>query len=65
MKGCEMVEVTSIEVVDDRRVHLRFSDSSERVVDLTPFLWGPAFEKIVDPVHRVTDMEHLEVLGSG
>jgi hypothetical protein len=46
MKGCAMVEVTSVEVVADRRVRLRFSDSSERVVDLTPLLWGPAFEKI-------------------
>lgn len=41
-----MVEVTSVEVVADRSVRLRFSDSSERVVDLTPFLWGPAFEQI-------------------
>jgi hypothetical protein len=46
MKSCGMVVVTSVEVVADRRVHLHFSDSSERVVDLAPFLWGPAFEKI-------------------
>ncbi len=25
---------------------LRFSDGTEREVDLTPFLWGPAFEEI-------------------
>ena len=46
MKGSAMVEVTSVEVVAGRRVRLRFSDSSERVVDLTPFLWGPAFEQV-------------------
>lgn len=41
-----MVEVTNVEVVGDRRVRLRFSDATEREVDLTPFLWGPAFERI-------------------
>lgn len=30
----------------DRVVRLRFSDSTERTIDLTPFLWGPAFEDI-------------------
>lgn len=41
-----MVEVTEVEPLDGRRVRLRFSDSSERVVDLKPFLWGPAFAEI-------------------
>ncbi len=41
-----MVEVTKVEVVGGRTVRLSFSDASERVVDLTPFLWGPAFERI-------------------
>jgi hypothetical protein len=41
-----MVEVTDVEVVQGRTVRLRFSDSSERVVDLTPFLWGPVFQTI-------------------
>lgn len=41
-----MVEVTDVEVLEGRTVRLRFSDASERTVDLTPFLWGPVFEKI-------------------
>ena len=43
-----MVEVTDVEVVQGRTVRLRFSDSSERVVDLTPFLWGPVFQTIAN-----------------
>jgi hypothetical protein len=41
-----MVDVTHVEVVRDRVVLLRFSDGTEREVDLYPFLWGPAFEAI-------------------
>ena len=42
-----MVDVTEVEVVAGRSVRLRFSDGSERVVDLSPHLWGPVFEEIV------------------
>jgi hypothetical protein len=41
-----MVEVIRVEVVEERTVRLRFSDGSERVVDLTPLLWGPVFVEI-------------------
>lgn len=41
-----MVDITDIEVLHDRVVRLRFSDGSDRVVDLGPFLWGPVFEVI-------------------
>jgi hypothetical protein len=41
-----MVDVTGVEVLHDRVVQLRFSDGTSRVVDLAPFLWGPAFEDI-------------------
>jgi len=41
-----MVDVTKVEVVKGRTVRLWFSDGSERVVDLAPFLWGPVFEGI-------------------
>lgn len=43
-----MVEVTDVEVLEGRTVRLRFSDATERVVDLTPFLWGPVLDKIAD-----------------
>jgi Protein of unknown function (DUF2442) len=41
-----VVDVTHVEVIRERVVTLRFSDGTERQVDLTPFLWGPAFEEI-------------------
>ena len=41
-----MVDVTSVEIVRDRTVRLQFADGSTRTVDLRPFLWGPAFERI-------------------
>lgn len=43
-----MVDVTSVEVVANRTVRLGFSDGSTRTVDLTRFLWGPAFTAIAD-----------------
>jgi hypothetical protein len=41
-----VVDVTQVEVVEERIVRLTFSDGSERVVDLMPLLWGPVFEEI-------------------
>jgi len=41
-----LVDITEVAVVEDRVVRLWFSDGSERVVDLAPLLWGPAFEEI-------------------
>ena len=41
-----MVDVTAVEVVESRIVRLWFSDGSDRLVDLAPLLWGPAFEEI-------------------
>jgi hypothetical protein len=41
-----MVEVTAVEVIQERTVRLWFSDGAERIVDLLPLLWGPVFEEI-------------------
>lgn len=41
-----MVDITDVEALHNRVVRLRFSDGSDRVVDLAPFLWGPVFESI-------------------
>jgi hypothetical protein len=41
-----MVDITNVEVLKDRVVRLCFSDETERVVDLQPFLWGPVFGRI-------------------
>jgi len=38
--------VTSVEIISGRTVRLGFADGSARVVDLTPFLWGPAMERL-------------------
>lgn len=43
-----MVDVTNVELLHDRAVRLQFSDGTERVVDLAPFLWGPVFEAIAE-----------------
>jgi hypothetical protein len=42
-----VVDVSAVEAIHDRTVRLWCSDGSERVVDLSPLLWGPAFEEIV------------------
>jgi hypothetical protein len=33
------------------RIHLTFNDLSERTVDFRPWLQGPVFETLRDPVH--------------
>lgn len=46
MRTGPLIEVVDVEVLEERTVHLWFSDGSERIVDLAPFLWGPVFEEI-------------------
>lgn len=41
-----MVNITAVEIIESRSVRLWFSDGSDRVVDLSPFLWGSAFADI-------------------
>lgn len=41
-----MAIVTSVEVIARRTLRLGFADGSVRVVDLTPFLWGRALERL-------------------
>jgi hypothetical protein len=41
-----MAIITSVEVIGGRIVRLGFADGSVRVVDLTPFLWGPALARL-------------------
>ena len=41
-----MAEITAVRIVEGRIVELTFADGSVRVVDLSPFLWGPVFEAI-------------------
>jgi hypothetical protein len=41
-----LVRVESAEYVDGYRVQFRFTDGSDRVIDLEPFLHGPVFEPL-------------------
>ena len=41
-----LVRVESAQHVDGYRVQFRFTDESERVIDLEPFLHGPVFEPL-------------------
>lgn len=41
-----MVGVRSVAVLDGYRLHVRFSDGTERDVDVERFLRGPVFEPI-------------------
>lgn len=41
--------ITAMEVLDDFRLRLAFSDGAVGVVDVEPFLWGEQFEALRDP----------------
>ncbi len=42
----ELVCVRAVKPLDGLRVHVVFSDGSERDIDLTPYLHGPLFDPI-------------------
>ena len=44
-----MLEVTDATYIDGFRIHVRFSNGEEGVVDLAGSLWGPVFEPLKDP----------------
>ena len=41
-----MVRIQNVEVLNDYNVNLSFTNGTQRVVDLQPFLRGPIFESI-------------------
>ena len=41
-----LVRITGVDTLENFRVALRFSDGTQKEVDLAPFLWGPVFENI-------------------
>ena len=49
MKDIELVDVRSVQPLDEYRVRLVFSDGFERTIDLSPYLKGPIFEAVRDP----------------
>jgi len=44
-----MWQVVSVEVQEDYRLKVSFSDGVEGVVDLSEHLYGPVFEPLKDP----------------
>jgi hypothetical protein len=42
----QLVRIRSVEPLDGFKVHLKFTDASEKDVDLAPYLRGPVFESI-------------------
>ena len=45
-ESTNMIRIQSVEPLRDFLVRLTFSDNSEKVVDLEPYLHGPVFEAI-------------------
>jgi hypothetical protein len=44
-----LIEVTSVEALDNFCLRLAFNDGAAGVVDVKPFLWGEQFEPLLDP----------------
>jgi len=42
----DIIHVVSVQPLDGFAAHFRFSDESERTIDLEPYLRGPVFEPI-------------------
>ena len=64
MKGHIVVDITRVEVIADHTVRLWFSDGSERVVDLAPFLWGPVFEAVANSYELFNQIRVLPDTGT-
>lgn len=46
----KLIRITEVEPLDGFELRLRFSDNTERTVDLESELWGPIFEPLkADP----------------
>lgn len=43
-----MVDVTTVEPLENYHLRLGFSDGTSKVVDVKPYLWGPMFEPLLD-----------------
>ena len=44
----QLVRIQSVEPLEGLRVRLGFTDNTQRIVDLEPYLHGPIFESIRD-----------------
>jgi hypothetical protein len=57
----DLVHVTSVEPLEDHRLHLKFEDGTEGDLDLSGWNWSGVFEPLEDPSYfrRVTLDEEL------
>lgn len=64
-----MLEVVDAKYVDGYRIHVRFNNGEEGVVDLTESLWGPVFEPLKDPAafqrFEVSELFHTIIWENG
>jgi hypothetical protein len=58
-----VVDVTKIEVVEERNVRPMFSGGSERVLDLKSLLWGSVFKETARPSEHTPNrgLDHLAI----
>jgi len=47
-----MIRITAVECLTGFLVRLTFTDGTQKVVDLTPFLRGPVFQQLRDDSQR-------------
>lgn len=52
----EVITVNEAHIIDGFRVHVRFSDNTEKEIDLEPLLWGAVFEPIRNNPERFREM---------
>ena len=43
-----MLRITAVQPLPGLRVHVTLTDGSEHDLDLTPYLWGPVFEPLLE-----------------
>lgn len=45
-----MIRITNFKVLDDKKIHFRFSDGTEKTIDFSPFIGEDALSKpLADP----------------
>lgn len=60
----KMVRVRSVVPLEDFKVRLGFTDDTERVIDLTPYLKGPVFEPLKQDRHVFRSVRVDDELGT-
>jgi hypothetical protein len=59
-----MVRIQTVKPLEDFKVYLEFTDGTQKVVDLEPFLHGPVFEPLKDDVQLFRAVQVDKQLGT-